>query len=108
MSLKRSRCITILLKATHLFFGTLRNLLQDNGQVEIHHAVDEEQVCSTRPCGQVTVRVDKGYTEAYTDSEEERHEQGLLGTSCLRRATAARSRDGGRHPWMARCATARW
>jgi hypothetical protein len=31
--------------------GTLRILLQDNGQVEIHYAVDEEQVCSTRPCG---------------------------------------------------------
>lgn len=60
MSLKHSRCITIPLKATHLLSGTLRNLLQDNGQVEIHHAVDEEQVCSTRPCGQVVV----GWTRA--------------------------------------------
>ncbi len=34
--------------------------------MEIHHAVDEEQVCSTRPCGQAMVAVDKGYTEAYT------------------------------------------
>lgn len=53
--LKRSRCIAISLKATHLLSGTLRNLLQDNGQVELHHAVDEEQVCSMRPCGQATM-----------------------------------------------------
>ena len=39
----------------HLLSGTLRNLLQDNGQVEIHHAVDEEQVCSTRSGGQTAV-----------------------------------------------------
>ena len=41
--------------------GTLRIFLQDNGQVEFHHAVD------------------KGYTEAYTDSEEERYRTGPLG-----------------------------
>ena len=93
MSLKRSRRITISLKATHLLSGTLCNLLQDNGQVEIHHAVDEEQICGTRPCGQATVG-DEGYTEAYTDSEKEQYGKGLLGTSSPRRATTARLRDG--------------
>ena len=67
MSLKRSRRITIPLKATHMLSGALRILLQDNSQVEIHRTVDEEQVCSTRPCGQATVGVDKGYTEALGD-----------------------------------------
>lgn len=105
MSLKRSRCITILLKATHLLSGTLRILLQDNGQVKIHHAVDEEQVCSTR---QATVRLDKGYTEAYTDSEEEWYGQGPLETSSPRRATTARSRSGTGPASMARCAAIRW
>ncbi|MXZ41465.1 MAG: transposase, partial [Caldilineaceae bacterium SB0666_bin_21] len=56
--------IAIPLKGTHLPSGTLRILLRDNGQVEVHYAVDETQVCSTRPCGAATVGVDKGYTEA--------------------------------------------
>ncbi len=30
-------------------------------------------MCSTRPCGPATVGVDKGYMEAYTDSDGERH-----------------------------------
>ncbi len=29
------------------------------------------------PCGAATVGVDKGYTEAYTDNEGERHGEGL-------------------------------
>ena len=66
-----------LLKGTHLPFGTLRILLQNNGQVELHHAVDEEQVCSARPRGQAMVGVDKGYTESCTDSEGEHYGEGL-------------------------------
>ena len=58
------------------------------------HAVDEEQVCSTRPCGQATVRVDNGYTEAYTDSEEERHGQGLLRDQQSAESDNRKSRDG--------------
>ncbi|MYA03471.1 MAG: hypothetical protein F4Y37_02500, partial [Caldilineaceae bacterium SB0664_bin_22] len=75
--LERGQRIAIPLKGTHLPSGTLRILLQDNGQVEVHYAVDETQVCSTRPCGEATVGVDKGYTEAYTDSDGERHGEGL-------------------------------
>ena len=75
--LERGQRIAIPLKGTHLPSGTLRILLRDNGQVEVHYAVDEEQVCSTRPGGEATVGVDKGYTEAYTDSDGERHGEGL-------------------------------
>ena len=75
--LERGQRIAIPLKGTHLPSGTLRILLRDNGQVEVHYAVDETQVCSTRPCGKATVGVDKGYTEAYTDSDGERHGEGL-------------------------------
>ena len=75
--LERGQRIAIPLKGTHLPSGTLRILLRDNGQVEVHYAVDETRVCSTRPCGEATVGVDKGYTEAYTDSGGERHGKGL-------------------------------
>jgi IS605 OrfB family transposase len=76
-SLERGQRIAIPLKGSHLPSGTLRILLQDNGQVAVHYAVNEEQVCSTRPCGAATVGVDKGYTEAYTDSDGECHGEGL-------------------------------
>ena len=75
--LERGQRIAIPLKGEHLPSGTLRILLRDNGQVEVHYAVDETQVCSMRPCGEATVGVDKGYTEAYTDSDGDRHGEGL-------------------------------
>ena len=70
------RC-AILLKGTHLPSGTLRIILRANSQVAVHHVVDEEQVCSIKSCGQGTVGVDKGYTEAYTDSDGERRGESL-------------------------------
>ena len=75
--MERGQRIAIPLREKRLPTGTLRIILRDNGQVEIHHAVDETTVCSTRPCGTETVGVDKGYTEAYTDSDGERHGEGL-------------------------------
>ncbi|MYA05962.1 MAG: transposase, partial [Caldilineaceae bacterium SB0664_bin_22] len=39
--LERGQRIAIPLKGTHLPSGTLRILLRDNGQVEVHYAVDE-------------------------------------------------------------------
>ena len=76
-SLERGQHIANPLKGAHLPSGTLRIILQANGQVAVHHAVDEEQVCSTKPYGQGTVGVDKGYAEAYTDSDGECHGEGL-------------------------------
>ena len=75
--MERGQRIAIPLKGTHLPSGTLRILLQPNGQVAVHYAAAEDEVCSTRPCGDATVGVDKGYTEAYTDNDGERHGQGL-------------------------------
>ena len=89
--MERGQRIAIPPRGTHLPSGTIRIILQDNGQVEVHYAVDEEEVCSTRPCGPATVGVDKGYTEACTDSDGERHGEGLA-TCWPPRATTARSR----------------
>ncbi|MYC62277.1 MAG: hypothetical protein F4X16_05510 [Caldilineaceae bacterium SB0661_bin_34] len=75
-SLERGQRIPLPFKGEYLPTGILRLLLQPNGQVEFHHAVDEDTVCSTRPCGADTVGVDKGYIEAYTDSNGERHGEG--------------------------------
>ncbi len=76
-SLERGQRIAIPLKSNRLPSGTLRIILQDNGQVAVHYAIDETQACSTKPGGSGTVGVDKGYTEAYTDNEGERHGEGL-------------------------------
>ena len=70
---ERGQRIAIPLKDSRLPSGTLRIILQDNGQVAIHYAIDEAQVCSTRPGGSGTVGVDKGYT----DNDGERHGEGL-------------------------------
>jgi len=51
---------------------TLRLILRDN-KVEIHYPVDEKDGCSVKPCGDQTVGIDKGYTEAFTDSDGQRH-----------------------------------
>ena len=75
--LEHGQRIAIPLRGMHLPTGTLRIILQDDGQVAIHYAVDEDTACSTKPCGTDTIGVDKGYTEAYADSAGERHGEGL-------------------------------
>ncbi len=65
------------LNGTTLPTGNLRLILRDDGQVEVHYAVEEHTVCSTKPCGDGEIGIDKGYTEAYTDSDGERHGEGL-------------------------------
>ena len=74
--LERGQRIALPLKGRHLPCGTLRIILHPNGQVAVHYAVAANAVCSTRPCGHATVGVDKGYTEACTDSDGARHGQG--------------------------------
>ena len=71
--MERGRRIAIPLRERHTPSGQLRILLQDDGQLAIHHAVNEEEACSTQPGGSETVGVDKGYT----DSDGERHGRGL-------------------------------
>ena len=76
MSMERGDRIAIPLNTDHVPAGTLRLILRD-GRVEVHYAVDAETACSTKPCGQQTIGVDKGYTEAFTDSDGETHGDGL-------------------------------
>ncbi len=75
--LEHGQRLAIPLRGTHLPTGTLRIILQDDGQVAVHYALDEDVACCTKPCGQGELGVDKGYTEAYADSEGERHGEGL-------------------------------
>ena len=75
--MERGRRIAIPLRESIPPSGQLRILLQNDGPLAIHHAVDEEDACSTQPGGSETVGVDKGYTEAYTDSDGKRHGKGL-------------------------------
>ena len=75
--LERGQRIAIPLRGTHLPTGTLRIILQDDGQMAVHYAIDETAACSTKPCGDGELGVDKGYTEAYADSEGDRHGEGL-------------------------------
>jgi IS605 OrfB family transposase len=49
----------------------LRLILRDN-RVEVHYAVDADQ-CSTRPCGDEVIGIDKGYSEAFIDADGEVH-----------------------------------
>ncbi len=92
--LEHGQRIAIPLRGMHLPTGTLRIILQDDGQVAIHYAVDEDTACSTKPCGTDTIGVDKGYTEAYADSEGERHGEGL--GDLLAAESDARKVKGGR------------
>jgi len=76
ISLKHGKRIAIPLNTNQLPFGTLRLILCE-GQVEVHYAVDEEIVCNTEPCGNAIIGIDKGYTEAFVDSDGERFGEGL-------------------------------
>ena len=72
MSLERGNRIAIPLNTDRLPSGTLRLILRD-GRVEVHYCVDIEIACSTRSPGSQTLGVDKGYTEAFVDSDGDVH-----------------------------------
>jgi IS605 OrfB family transposase len=73
MGLIPRKHVSIPLTTNKLPSGMLRLILKDNGRIAVHHTVDVEENCVTRPHGDKTLGVDKGYTEAFTDSEGERH-----------------------------------
>ena len=50
--LERGQRLAIPLRGTTLPTGNLRIILQDDGQVAVHYALDEDVACSTKPCGQ--------------------------------------------------------
>ncbi len=68
--------IAIPLNTTAPPTGTIRLILRD-GRVEVHWAIEENQVTVTRPTGDKTLGIDKGYTEVFTDSDGDRHGEGL-------------------------------
>jgi IS605 OrfB family transposase len=76
MSLERGKRIAIPLNTNRLPSGTLRLILR-GGRVEVHYAVEAEEVCSVRPAGEETVGIDKGYTEVFTDSDGDVHGEAL-------------------------------
>lgn len=76
MSLERGQRIAIPLGTNVMPSGTLRLILRD-GKVEIHYSVEAKDVSSAKPCGDANIGIDKGYTEAFTDSDGQRHGEGL-------------------------------
>ena len=70
MSLEHGKRIAIPLNTNHRPAGTLRLILREN-RVEVHYAVDSSQECSTHPCGDKEIGIDKGYSEAFVDSDGE-------------------------------------
>jgi len=73
MGLDRGKRIAIPLNTIIQPTGTLRLIIRDN-RVEIHYAIDEKKIKS---CGSQVLGIDKGYTEAFTDSDGDRHGEGL-------------------------------
>jgi len=76
MGLEKGKRIPIPLNTSVPPSKTLRLILKNN-KVEIHYSVDEDQVCSIKPCGSQKIGIDKGYTEAFTDSDGKHHGIGL-------------------------------
>ncbi|GHJ54866.1 hypothetical protein Nm8I071_41730 [Nonomuraea sp. TT08I-71] len=75
--LERRRMVRIPLSTIVTPTGTLLLILR-GGRVEVHYQVDASRMRSLHePCGARTVGVDKGYTEALTDSDGVRHGCGL-------------------------------
>ncbi|MFC4109931.1 RNA-guided endonuclease TnpB family protein [Micromonospora zhanjiangensis] len=71
--LVRRQLVKIPLNTTVAPTGTLRLILR-GGRVEIHYQIDAvDMKTSARPCGARVVGVDKGYTEALTDSDGNHH-----------------------------------
>jgi IS605 OrfB family transposase len=75
--LHRRELVKIPLNATVAPTGTLRLILR-GGRVEVHYQIDAADMpSSSRPCGDREIGVDKGYTEALTDSDGDHHGTGL-------------------------------
>ncbi|MEU4644687.1 hypothetical protein [Micromonospora sp. NPDC023814] len=75
--LEPRRMVRIPLSTTVTPMGTLRLILR-GGRVEVHYQIDAAQMRSSqRPCGDRRLGVDKGYTEALTDSDGQPHGEQL-------------------------------
>jgi IS605 OrfB family transposase len=75
--LTQRKLVRIPLNTTVRPTGTLRLILR-GARVEIHYQIDAATMpTSQRPCGTGPIGVDKGYTEALTDSDGNHHGQRL-------------------------------
>jgi len=65
ISLKRGKRIAIPVGTNYSITGQIRLILRE-GQVEIHYTIANTD---ERACGNKEIGIDKGYTEAFVDSE---------------------------------------
>jgi IS605 OrfB family transposase len=76
MSLIPRKRIAIPLDTKNPVRGTIRLIIRD-GSVEVHHTVNPLYHCQNTACGQAEIGIDKGYTEAFIDSDGQQHGEGL-------------------------------
>ena len=69
--MERGKRIAIPLNTNHPVTGTIRLIIKD--KVEVHHVIESEG----RPCGTGEIGIDKGFTEAFVDSDGDIHGVGL-------------------------------
>lgn len=69
--MERGKRIAVPLNTNHPVTGTIRLIIKD--KVEVHHVVESEG----RPCGTGEIGIDKGFTEAFVDSDGDSHGIGL-------------------------------
>jgi IS605 OrfB family transposase len=72
-SLKRGSLLAIPVGTNYSITGQIRLILRE-GQVEIHYTIANTD---ERACGNKEIGIDKGYTEAFVDSEGDFHGKGL-------------------------------
>jgi IS605 OrfB family transposase len=73
ISLKIGKRIAIPLKTNYSITGQIKLILRE-GQVEVHFTIDNTD---ERDCGKKEIGIDKGYTEAFVDSEGDFYGKGL-------------------------------
>jgi len=73
ISLVKCKRIAIPIGTNYPISGRIRLILRDGG-VEIHYTIDN---VDDRVCGSQKIGIDKGYTEAFVDTEGEFHGKGL-------------------------------
>ena len=74
MSLVRDKRIAIPLKGDKLPSGKLRLILKGDNKLEIHYPI---KVKTSVNCGTAEVGIDKGFTEAFVDSDDQFYGSGL-------------------------------
>jgi hypothetical protein len=75
LGLVRNKVITIPLNTTmsHAPSGTLRFIIRQD-KIEVHY---QQEVAIEQTCGDQSIEIDKGFTEAVDDSDNERYGEGL-------------------------------